>query len=116
MLAGWACMDAAGTVRASDTPRKLARPNPNTCFEGLDIIGALVVVAPRPSGYVPRLSQQLLVRMFMAQAGSQTTAATIGKGIMLVLCAGAGFALAGPAGAVGAMATPLVPSITAGNS
>ncbi len=37
----------------------------------------------------------------MAQTSSQTTAATIGKGVALVLCAGAGFALAGPAGAVG---------------
>ena len=34
----------------------------------------------------------------MAQTSSQTTAATIGKGVALVLCAGAGFALAGPAG------------------
>jgi len=102
-------MDPAGAVRAPHSPRNLIRRIPDSYLKGPDTIAALVVVAPRPSGCVPRLSQQLLVEMFMAQAGSQTNAATIGKGIMLVLCAGAGFALAGPPGAVGGMVTPLVP-------
>ena len=97
-------MDPAGAVRAPHSPRKLARLIPNTFLKGPDTIGALVVVAPRPPGCVPRASQRLLVKMLMAQSGSQTTAATIGKGIALVLCAGAGCALAGPAGAAGGAA------------
>jgi len=109
-------MDPAGAVRDPHSPRNLIRRIPDTYLKGSDIIGALVVVTPRPPGCVPRLSQQHWVKVRMAQAGSQTNAATIGKAVALALCAGAGCALAGPAGAVGGMATPLVPSITAGNS
>jgi len=82
-------------------PREMIRAIAGTRVKRRDTSSELVVSALRPSGCVPCLTQRSLMKVLIAQSGSKTTAATIGKGIVLVLCAGAAIALAGSPGAVG---------------